>query len=299
MKILVSDSLASEAIEKLHHTKGFEVEVKTGMSPDELKKAIKDKDAIIVRSATKVTKDVLEHADNLKVIARAGVGLDNVDVEAAKKKGIQVVNTPGGTSISVAELAMALMLAAARHIPRADLSLKKGLWEKKKLGGGELYGKTLGIIGLGRIGSEVAKRAAAFGMNVIVCDPYVKDAGFTRVELDELLSTSDYITIHAPLTEETRHLLSTAEFDKMKDGATLINAARGGIVDEEALYEAMARGKLRYAAFDVFRVEPPFPNKLFELDNFIATPHIGASTREGQVRVGVEAAEKVIQILGR
>jgi D-3-phosphoglycerate dehydrogenase len=299
MKILVSDTLAPEALEMLHNTEGFDVQVKTGMSPDELKQVIKDKDAIIVRSATKVTKEILESAGNLKVIARAGVGLDNVDVETAKSKGIQVVNTPGGTSISVTELALALMLATARHIPRADLSLKKGLWEKKKLGGVELYGKTLGIIGLGRIGSAVAERARAFGMKIIAYDPYVKETAHSLVSLDELLANSDYVTVHIPLTAETKNLLSTAEFDKMKTGAVLINCARGGIVDEEALYQALSNGKLRYAAFDVFKTEPPFPTKLLELDNFIATPHIGASTREGQVRVGVQAAEKVIQILGR
>lgn len=299
MKILVSDNIAPEAIEKLQNTEGFEVEVKTGLSPDELKQVIRDKDAIIVRSATKLRKEILDHADNLKVIARAGVGLDNVDIEAAKSKGIKVVNTPGGTSIAVAELTLALMLATARNIPRADLSLKKGLWEKKKLGGVELYNKTLGIIGLGRIGSEVAKRALAFGMKILVYDPYVQQSEFTLVDLDKLLTSSDYITIHVPLTPETQNLLGKAELDKMKKGATLINTARGGIVDEEALYEALSSGKLRCAAFDVFKVEPPFPNKLFELDNFIATPHLGASTKEGQIRVGVEAAEKVIDILGR
>lgn len=299
MKILVSDTLAPEAIEKLQKTEGFEVQVKTGMTPEELKQEIRNKDAIIVRSATKVTKEILDNADNLKVVARAGVGLDNVDVETARSKAIEVVNTPGGTSISVTELALALMLATARPITRADVSLKKGLWEKKKLGGVELYGKTLGIIGFGRIGSEVAKRALAFGMRIIVHDPYVKEAAHPLVTLDELLAKSDYVTVHIPLTAETHNLLDKEKFDKMKDGAVLINCARGGIVDEEALYQVLSIGKLRYAAFDVFGTEPPFPSKLLELDNFIATPHIGASTREGQVRVGVEAAEKVIQILGR
>ena len=299
MKILVSDNLAPEALEILKAAEGFETEVKTGMSPDELKQAIKGKDAIIVRSATKVTKEIIDSADDLKVIARAGVGLDNVDLEAAKSRGIQVVNTPGGTSIGVAELAMGLMLAAARNITRADASLKKELWEKKKLGGVELYGKTLGIIGLGRIGSKVAERALAFEMKVIGYDPYVKESPYTLVTLDELLEKSHYITLHIPATTETHNLLGKAEFAKMKDGAVLVNAARGGIVDEDALYEALSAGKLRYAAFDVFKKEPPFPSRLLALDNFIATPHLGASTREGQIRVGVEAAEKVLQILGR
>lgn len=298
MKILVSDNLAPEALEKLRNAEGFEVEVKTGMSPDELKEVIKGKDAIIVRSATKVTKEILDSADSLKVVARAGVGLDNVDIETARSKGIEVVNTPGGTSIGVAELAMGLMLTAARHITRADASLKKELWEKKKLGGIELYGKTLGIIGLGRIGSKVAERALAFEMKVIGYDPYLKESAYALVPLDELLAKSHYITIHIPSTPETQNLLGKAEFAKMKDGAVLINTARGGIVDEDALYEALSAGRFRYAAFDVFRKEPPFPSKLLALENFIGTPHLGASTREGQIRVGVEAAEKVLQILG-
>ncbi len=297
MKVLVSDNLANEAIERLKSTQGLEIEVKTGMKPDELKETIKGKDAIIIRSATKLTKDVLESADSLKVIARAGVGLDNVDLETAKSKGIEVVNTPGGTSIGVAELAIALMLTAARHITRADATMKKGLWEKKKLGGIELYGKTLGIIGLGRIGSKVAERAQAFEMKIIVYDPYLKDSRYAMVSLDELLSTSDYVSIHIPATPETKNLLSKQQLTKMKEGAVLINTARGGIVDEEALYEVLSDGKLRYAAFDVYGVEPPFPNKLIELENFIATPHLGASTKEGQTRVGVQAAEKVIEIL--
>jgi D-3-phosphoglycerate dehydrogenase len=297
MKVLVSDNLANEAIEKLKSTEGLDIEVKTGMSPDELKETIKGKDAIIVRSATKLTKDVLESADNLKVIARAGVGLDNVDVETAKAKGIEVVNTPGGTSIGVAELAMALMLTAARHIARADATMKKGLWEKKKLGGIELYGKTLGVIGLGRIGSKVAERAQAFEMKIVAYDPYLKDSRYPMVSLDELLSMSDYVSIHIPATPETKNLLSKEQLSKMKDGAVLVNTARGGIVDEAALYEVLSAGKLRYAAFDVYGTEPPFPNKLIELDNFIATPHLGASTKEGQTRVGVQAAEKVIKIL--
>lgn len=297
MKVLVSDNLANEAIEKLKSTEGLEIEVKTGMKPEELKETIKGKDAIIIRSATKLTKDVLESSDSLKVIARAGVGLDNVDLETAKSKGIEVVNTPGGSSIGVAELAVALMLTAARHITRADATMKKGLWEKKKLGGIELYGKTLGIIGLGRIGSKVAERAQAFEMKIVAYDPYLKDSRYSMVSLDELLSTSDYVSIHIPASPETKNMLSKEQLTKMKEGAVLVNTARGGIVDEEALYEVLSEGKLRYAAFDVYGAEPPFPNKLIELENFIATPHIGASTKEGQTRVGVQAAEKVIKIL--
>jgi D-3-phosphoglycerate dehydrogenase len=225
------------------------------------------------------------------------VGLDNVDVETAKAKGIEVVNTPGGSSIGVAELAIGLMLTAARHIARADATMKKGLWDKKKLGGIELYGKTLGVIGLGRIGSKVAERAQAFQMKIVAYDPYLKDSRYSMVSLDELLSTSDYVTIHIPATPETKNLLSKEQLTKMKEGAVLVNTARGGIVDEEALYEVLASGRLRYAAFDVYGAEPPFPNKLIELENFIATPHIGASTKEGQIRVGVQAAEKIIKIL--
>jgi len=302
MKVLVSDPLAEEAIERLKKESDIEVDVKTGMDKEELKKTIKDYAAIIVRSATKVTREVIGNADNLKVIARAGVGLDNIDLDAAKEKGIKVVNTPGGTTISVAELTFGLMLASTRNITRADASLKEKKWEKKKLGGFELYGKTLGIIGLGRIGREVAKRAKGFGMKIVAYDPYVKkeeipDIDVELVSMDDILKNSDFITLHIPAIPQTRHIISEAEIAKMKDGVVLINAARGGVVDEEAVYNGLTSKKIKCAAFDVFEVEPPLESKLLELDNFIATPHLGASTVEGQIRAGVEAADKVVGIL--
>ena len=249
-----------------------------------------------------MTRQVIEHGVNLKAIGRAGIGLDNIDLEAAKEHNIKVLNTPGATSISVAELALGHMLALARHIPQATASLKAGKWEKKRFMGVELYGKTLGIIGIGRIGREVAKRALALGMDLLAYDPYVKeesvrDLGVKLLPLDDVLAHSDYITVHVPLTEETRHLLSTEEFAKMKDGVRIVNCARGGVVDEEALYEALVSGKVVGAALDVFEEEPPKESKLLQLDNVIATPHIGASTVEGQRRAGVEIAEKMIEAL--
>ena len=293
MKVLVSDPIAKEAIEILKAS-GIEIVEKTGMSPEELAKVIPEFDGIIVRSATKVTKDVIEAAKNLKVIGRAGVGLDNVDREAAKVKNIKVVNTPEATSISVAELAMGMMFSAARRIPQATFSTKAGKWEKKQLKGFELFGKTLGIIGIGRIGTELAKRAKANGMNVIASDPYVKENEHARVvDFDTLLNESDYISLHIPKTDETTHILNKAAFDKMKEGVVIINCARGGVVDEDALYDAISSGKVRIAAMDVYEVEPAKEHKLFGLDQVIVTPHIGAQTAEGQTRAGVQVAELV------
>ena len=293
MKVLVSDPIAKEAIEILKAS-GIEIVEKTGMSPEELAKVIPEFDGIIVRSATKVTKDVIEAAKNLKVIGRAGVGLDNVDREAAKAKNIKVVNTPAATSISVAELAMGMMFSAARRIPQATFSTKAGKWEKKQFKGFELFGKTLGIVGIGRIGTELAKRAKANGMNVIAYDPYVKENEHAKVvDFDTLLNESDYISLHIPKTDETTHILNKAAFDKMKEGVVIINCARGGVVDEDALYDAISSGKVRIAAMDVYEVEPAKEHKLFDLDQVIVTPHIGAQTAEGQTRAGVQVAELV------
>lgn len=293
MKVLISDPIAKEGIEILKKS-GFEVIEKTGMPPEELIKIIPDFDAIIVRSATKVTKDVIAAGKKLKVIGRAGVGLDNVDAEAAKAKGIKVVNTPAATSISVAELALGMMLSAARMIPQATASTKAGKWEKKKFHGTELYGKTLGIIGIGRIGSELAKRAKALGMEVIAYDPYVQSSDFAKiVDFDTLLKTSDFISLHIPKTKETTHLLNKSSFDKMKNGVIIVNCARGGVVDEEALYDALLSGKVKVACLDVFEVEPAKEHKLFGLEQVILTPHIGAQTDEGQQRAGVQIAELV------
>jgi len=302
MKVLVSDPIAEEGVQKLREA-GFAVDERPGLPPEELLQIIADYDGLIVRSATKVTRQVIEHGVNLKAIGRAGIGLDNIDLEAARERGIKVLNTPGATSISVAELTIGHMLALARHIPQATASLKAGRWEKKKLMGTELYGKTLGIIGLGRIGREVAKRALALGMDLIAYDPYIKEEsvrelGVKLLPLDDLLAHADYITIHVPLTPETHHLLGEREFAKMRDGVRIVNCARGGVVDEKALYQALVSGKVAGAALDVFEEEPPKDNPLLQLENVIATPHLGASTVEGQRRAGVEIAEKMIEALG-
>jgi D-3-phosphoglycerate dehydrogenase len=293
MKVLVSDPIAKEAIDILNKA-GIEAVEQTGLSPEELVKAIPEYDGIIVRSATKVTKDVIEAGKKLKVIGRAGVGLDNVDRAAAKEKNIKVVNTPAATSISVAELALGMMFGAARRIPQATASTRAGKWEKKKFKGFELFGKTLGIIGVGRIGTELAKRAKAMGMKVLAYDPYIKTHEYAQIsDLDALFKASDYISLHIPKTDETTHILNKAAFDKMKDGVVIVNCARGGIVDEDALYDAIMNGKVRIAAMDVYEVEPAKENKLFGLEQSIVTPHIGAQTAEGQLRAGVQIAELV------
>ncbi|NOR17299.1 3-phosphoglycerate dehydrogenase [candidate division WOR-3 bacterium] len=293
MKVLVSDPIAEQGIEILKNA-GFEVVQKTGLSPEELAKVIPDFDGIIIRSASKVTKEVIDAANNLKVIGRAGIGLDNVDRNAAKERGIKVVNTPTATSISVAELALGMMFSAARRIPQASVSTKSNKWEKKKFKGFELYGKKLGIIGIGRIGSEMAKRAKALGMEVIAYDPYVKTSDYANiVDLDTLLKESDYISLHIPKTSETEHILDKTAFDKMKEGVVIINCARGGVVDENALYDAINGEKVRIACIDVFESEPAKDNKLFDLEQVIVTPHIGAQTKEGQTRAGTQIAELV------
>lgn len=293
MKVLVSDPIAEQGIEILKNA-GFEVVQKTGLSPEELAKVIPDFDGIIIRSATKVTKEVIDAANNLKVIGRAGIGLDNVDRNAAKERGVKVVNTPTATSISVAELALGMMFSAARRIPQASVSTKSSKWEKKKFKGFELYGKKLGIIGIGRIGSEMAKRAKALGMEVIAYDPYVKTSDYANiVDLDTLLKESDYISLHIPKTSETEHILDKKAFDKMKEGVVIINCARGGVVDENALYDAINGEKVRIACIDVFESEPAKDNKLFDLEQVIVTPHIGAQTKEGQTRAGTQIAELV------
>jgi D-3-phosphoglycerate dehydrogenase len=297
MKVLISDPIAEEGIRILKDS-GYDVSVQTDLSPEQLVETIEDYDAIVVRSATKVTRPVIEAGKKLKVIGRAGVGLDNVDREAAGEKGIKVLNTPAATSASVAELALAMMFACARPVVEGTISLRAGKWEKKKFKGTELAGKILGIIGIGRIGSELARRATAIGMKVIAFDPYIPAMeGVEMVDKDYLLKNSDYISLHLPLTPETKYILSTGDFDRVKQSAAIINCARGGVVDEEALYRALKDGKVRKAAVDVYEIEPSIGNRLFELDSVIATPHIGAQTAEGQTRAGTGIARKVAEAL--
>jgi D-3-phosphoglycerate dehydrogenase len=296
MKILVSDKLAAEGVKKMEAA-GHTV-VKAWDEPKEnLPRLIADCDALVIRSATKANKALIDAAPNLKVIGRAGIGLDNVDAEHAKSKGIIVVNTPTATTISVAELTFGFILVSCRDIVAGTNTTKAGKWEKKALKGREVYGKTLGIAGIGRIGQAVAERAVAFGMKVLAYDPYVKSDKYENVDLDGLVSRSDIITLHLPLTPETKHMIGAAQFAKMKDGAVILNVARGGTIDESALYDAMKSGKVRAACLDVFETEPPTGNKLLELPNLYCTPHIGAQTDEGQQRAGVMVAEAVLEKL--
>ena len=305
IRILVSDKLSEEGLKILKQEKDLSVDVKTDLKPEQLKEIIKDYDALVVRSGTKVTKDVIEAAKNLKVIGRAGVGLDNVDLEAATKRGIIAMNSPAGNTISTAEHAMSLILALSRNITQADASTKKGEWLRSKFMGTELYGKTLGIIGLGRIGREVAHRASSFGMKIIAYDPFIsegvaKEIEAELVELKDLFSRSDYISIHTPLTEETTHLISDKEFSLMKKSTRIVNCARGGIIDETALAKALEEGKIAGAALDVYETEPPKESPLLKYNTCILTPHLGASTEEAQVNVAVEIAEAVRDaLLGR
>jgi len=294
-KILICDALHPDALEELQSLSDLDVTLKTGMDESELIKTIPDYNAAVVRSATKVTRNVMDAASNLELIIRAGIGLDNIDLDAAKEKGIDVRNTPTATTISVAEHAFGLMLGAVRQHGRGNLSMKQHKWEKKKLKGMELYGKTLGIMGGGRIGLAVAKRAVAFGMKVIVYDVIeVKtDLDIEQVSLDDLLKKADIISLHLPLSKETKHIISDEEFTKMKEGVVIVNAARGGVVDEKALLKALNQGKVKAAAMDVCEVEPPEDYELIDHPNVLATPHIGAACAEGQRRAGFE----VIKIL--
>jgi len=301
-KILVSDKLGEIGIQKFQNEEGFEVDVNTGLSPDELKKIIGDYDGLVIRSATKVTEDILSSATNLKVVGRAGIGLDNVDIPAATKRGIVVMNTPLGNVVTTAEHAISMMLSLTRNIPRGTQSLKDGRWDKKLLQGREVYQKTLGLIGFGKIGSIVADRARGLKMKVIIYDPHVtpqkiEEEGYKSVSLDELYEQADYITIHVPKIKDTLSMINKSAFDKMKDGVMIINCARGGIVNEADLYDALKSGKVRGAALDVFETEPPGNIPLFELDNVVCTPHLGASTLEAQTNVAVDVADQIIDFL--
>ncbi len=302
MKVLVSDNISPKGVDILKKA-GLEVDVKTGLKPEELKSIIGEYDALVIRSATKVTAEIIEAADKLKVIGRAGTGVDNVDKIAATKKGIVVMNTPGGNTITTAEHAIAMLFALARRIPQASASMKAGKWEKKKFMGVELYNKTVGVIGLGRIGSEVAKRLQCMGMNVLAYDPFLSDEraeelGVTKTDLDKIFSDADFITIHTPLTAETKYLINKDTISKMKDGVYIVNCARGGIINEKDLYEAIQSGKVAGAALDVLEKEPPeegYP--LIADERVICTPHLGASTQEAQESVAVAIAEQIVDYL--
>jgi D-3-phosphoglycerate dehydrogenase len=299
-RILVSDPLAEDGLARLK--RAGEVEVKTRLSEAELVAAIPGFDALVVRSETKVTEPVIAAGRDLKVVGRAGVGVDNIDVEAATRRGILVVNAPRGNIIAAAEHSIGLLFAAARSIPQADASVKRGEWTRSRFVGVEVRGKTLGIVGLGNIGSEVAKRAQGLEMEVIAYDPAVPEERAEQfnvqlVALEDLLARADFISVHAPLVEKTRGLIGRAQLQLVKPGARLVNAARGGIVDEAALYEALNEGRLAAAAADVFAEEPPGENPLLTLPNFIATPHIAASTAEAQTSVAFDVAEEVAAVL--
>ncbi|MFZ3101948.1 MAG: phosphoglycerate dehydrogenase [Desulfitobacteriaceae bacterium] len=298
MKILVTDKVSELGVAILQRE--FSVDVKNNLSPEELLQIISEYDALVVRSETKVTKAVLDVATNLKVIGRAGVGVDNIDVAAATQKGVIVLNAPDGNTIAATEHTMAMMMALARNIPQAYRSMKEGKWERNKFMGIEMRGKTLGIIGLGRIGSGVAKRAIAMEMNIMAYDPFITteratELGIQLADLDAIYAASDFLTFHLPLTSETKGMLNKETFAKMKKGIRLVQCARGGIIVEEDLLEAVKEGIVAGAAIDVFDKEPVDPqNSLLALDNVIYTPHLGASTKEAQVGVAVDVAEGVL-----
>ncbi len=301
MKVLVSEKLSAAGIERLRED--LDVDVRSGLTPDELLAAIGDYDALVVRSATKVTAEVIERGENLKVVGRAGIGLDNVDVDAATRHGVLVVNAPQSNVLSAAEHTMALLLAQARNVAQAHSALIAGSWERERWSGVELHGKTLGIIGLGRVGTLVAQRASAFGMRLIAYDPYVaagraQQMGVSLVDsVADLCARSDFITIHMPRTPETIGLIGAKELEASKPGARIINTARGGLVDEAALVDALNGGRLAGAAVDVFENEPVTDHPLFGLSNVVVTPHLGASTTEAQDKAGMTIAEQVLLAL--
>jgi D-3-phosphoglycerate dehydrogenase len=296
MKVLICDPISKTAIQRMRD-KGIQVDVEDTITPERLLEVVGDYEAVVVRSRTKIRKNVLEKATALKVIVRGGVGVDNIDVEAAEAKGVKVLNTPAASTDSVAELALAYIFALARPIVQATESLRAGKWEKSKFHGSDVQGKTLGIIGMGRIGSAVATRAAALGMIVLGYDSRSVGAApfMMMVEMDELLARADYITLHLPLTDESQHMIKADTIAKMKDGVKLIDCARGGVIDENDLYDALVAGKVAGAALDVFEVEPLTDSKLFSLPQVIGSPHMGASTSEATARIGDEVAELLIK----
>ncbi|HAC65040.1 MAG TPA: phosphoglycerate dehydrogenase [Cyanothece sp. UBA12306] len=299
-KVLVSDTIDQAGIEILSQV--AQVDIKTGLPAEELVKIIPEYDALMLRSGTRVTQEIIEAGTQLKIIGRAGVGVDNIDVKAATRQGIVVVNSPEGNTIAAAEHALAMMLSLSRHVPEANQSVKANKWERKRFMGAEVYKKTLGVVGLGKIGSHVANVGKAMGMKLLAFDPFISkeradQLGCTLVDLDLLFSESDYITLHVPKTKETAHLINTEALAKMKPTTRIINCARGGIIDEEALAEAIASGTIAGAALDVFEEEPLGESKLRDFDNVILTPHLGASTAEAQVNVAVDVAEQIRDVL--
>jgi len=303
MRILVCDGLEQTGVEILRSASGIVVDERPALSADELGQIIGDYDGLIVRSKTKVTDDLIERARRMRVVGRAGTGVDNIDVAAATRRGVVVMNAAAGNTVTTAEHTWAMLMSLARQVPQAAASMKAGRWEKNRFLGVELMGKTLGIVGLGRIGSAVAARARAFGMNVIAFDPYftreaAREVGIEMVTLDELFPRADFITIHTPLTDETRGIINAAAIEKMKTGVRLINCARGGLIDERALVDALNAGKVAGVALDVFEKEPtPADNPLLAFDQVIATPHLGASTTEAQLGVATMIAEQVLDYL--
>jgi len=305
MKILVSDSLAPEGLEVFQRAGGFEVDVRLGLKPDELKKICADYEGWVIRSGTRITAELIEAAKNLKVIGRAGVGFENIDADAATKKGIVVMNTPGGNNVTTGEHTIALMMALARHIPQAVASLKGGKWDRNKFVGVELCNKTIGVIGLGNVGRIVAERAAALKMKVLGYDPFISGENIARMgvepaNLEDIFTKSDFITVHVPLTPDTQGLINRDAFAKMKTGVRIINCARGGIVDEKDLADAIKEGKVAGAALDVYVDEPPpADHPLVKLPQVITTPHLGASTDEAQLNVAIAVAEQMVDFLAK
>ncbi len=300
-KVLISDKLSPRAAD-IFRDRGIEVDVLVGMSPEELVAKIGDYDGLAIRSATKVVADVIAAANNLKVVGRAGIGVDNVDIPAATQRGIVVMNTPHGNSITTAEHAIAMMFALARQIPEADRSTQSGKWEKSRFMGVELTGKTLGVIGCGNIGAIVASRGQGLRMKVVAYDPFLsperaEDLGVEKLELDELLSRSDFVTLHVPMTDQTKGIIDAAAMAKMKPGARIINCARGGLVVEEDLKAAIESGQIAGAALDVFAEEPARENPLFGMDAIVATPHLGAATAEAQEKVALQVADQMSDYL--
>jgi len=305
IRVLIADQLSQDGLVSLQAERELAVDIKTGLSSKDLADIIGPYAGLVVRTSDLVTAEVIQKADHLKVIGRAGVGLDNVDVEAATKRGIVCMNVPGGNTISTAEHTMSLLLALARQIPQADAQVRGGKWDRGKFVGTELLGKTLGIVGLGRIGSEVAKRAQAFGMRIIAHDPFLSTERAQQLEVqvvpfDQLLAEADFLTVHTPLTSQTRHLIGAKELARAKPGIRILNCARGGIIDEVALYQALVSGHVAGAALDVYEKEPPGDSPLVKLPQVVVTPHLGAATEEAQLNVAIEVAKQVADcLLGR